>query len=745
NVKTGKIEGIDPREHSMVLQTAEERRVDLFADLGVDESHQLLFRFFSRIGNAKLSRRYVQLRNFFYLDLLLQQIANGARLSEAQVRCLRPEEIEMCLSRKSWVPPGNLSDRTKYSVLTLTESSEDLFSGFDFKWVESKLDNAIRTPHTRNQKLTGNPLCPGVAKGRVRIINRREQALSSGFQKGDIIVSHSADPELSDLMAEAGGVLVETGGVTCHAAIICRELGKPAISNISNLRAELSDGDFVEMDSYIGEVQIKRMRPMRYAKHSRNITPEDRLQVGTKATTLAILESLGFSIPGFFVVPLKSDALSASPDDASGTEKNLFIQEIQDAVDLVGGKMFILRSSLVDEDIIGVSTAGQYVSESNVDHEDIMATLLRLIDRYSKALSENEGSIIVQEMILSDYSGVCFTSNPLTGSGDQMIIELVPGGNDLLTGGVIAPKTLHFSKSTGTLEDVTGSNSWGRFFDSQIILDLAECCRKIEEHFGRPQDIEWAVKGSRLWIVQSRDIQTSDSSVLPARKFDAHARGGLRDIATICRAYRVPPNLKLHLLRVAAFASKICQNWAGAKIDQQLIIKALLLHDIGNIVKADYRRNPGLFPEEMQNLKYWMAVQDMIKEKYGDDDMGATLAIAQDIGVSDNVIKLITEKQFILNDETLQSDDWNRKIAAYSDQRIGPWGVLSLRERLSEAKRRYKNVEGASVNIRGFEGLVRSAEKIEAQLTENLKFNILTIDDKMLEPIIEDLRSMRIF
>jgi hypothetical protein len=223
----------------------------------------------------------------------------------------------------------------------------------------------------------------------------------------------------------------------------------------------------------------------------------------------------------------------------------------------------------------------------------------------------------------------------------------------------------------------------------------------------------------------------------------AQGRDGksFESVSSIYRAYRVPPNLQLHLLRVSALGLLICRNWRGQAISERTIISALLLHDIGNIVKADYDKYPELFPEEMKNLGYWKMVQQQVRYKYGKDDLAASVSIARELGMSETVIELITLKQFIKNAETATSSSWETKIAAYADQRIGPHGTMALEERLNEAKRRYRDVKYASVNRPDFDALVTYAYTIEADIDKFSKISLMDITDDMLVPLISELRN----
>lgn len=213
----------------------------------------------------------------------------------------------------------------------------------------------------------------------------------------------------------------------------------------------------------------------------------------------------------------------------------------------------------------------------------------------------------------------------------------------------------------------------------------------------------------------------------------------------ICRAYRVPPNLKAHLLRVAAVGEWICDNWTGPAIARDRIKRALLLHDIGNIVKADYERNPGLFPEEMRNLRYWIAIQSHVRTRYGESDTKASGAIAREVGVAEEVLRLMEEKQFLRNIETAAAPDWERKIAAYADQRVSPYGVVGLDQRLQEARERYREVPTASVNANQFDALVAAGKQIEEQIARHCRRPLMALSDAEIAPYVDQLRTEKLF
>lgn len=138
-------------------------------------------------------------------------------------------------------------------------------------------------------------------------------------------------------------------------------------------------------------------------------------------------------------------------------------------------------------------------------------------------------AVVVQKMIQSDISGICFTAHPVTKDLDQMVIETGWGLGEAIVGGKITPDTYIIDKKSWIIIDSNisdqemmivksgsgvketnvskRSQSIQKLANKQIIK-LAKLCQKIEEHYKHPQDIEFAIKDSKIYITQSRPITT---------------------------------------------------------------------------------------------------------------------------------------------------------------------------------------------------------------------------------------------
>jgi len=146
-----------------------------------------------------------------------------------------------------------------------------------------------------------------------------------------------------------------------------------------------------------------------------------------------------------------------------------------------------------------------------------------------KMSEKNSVAVVVQKMIQSEVSGVCFTVHPINKNKDQLIIESGYGLGEAIVSGMITPDNYVIDKNSLKILDKNifdqkkmiiktgGENKivpvdpkkskLQKLSDSDIIK-LSEVCVKIEKRYQKPQDIEWALEKNKLYILQSRPITT---------------------------------------------------------------------------------------------------------------------------------------------------------------------------------------------------------------------------------------------
>jgi pyruvate,water dikinase len=108
------------------------------------------------------------------------------------------------------------------------------------------LDNDLR-------KILGSPVSPGVAEGKVRIVLN---PIHAHLKPGEILVCPGTDPSWTPLFLSASGLVMETGGMMTHGAVVAREYGIPAIVGVDQATQRLKTGMLIRIDGSQGTIAI---------------------------------------------------------------------------------------------------------------------------------------------------------------------------------------------------------------------------------------------------------------------------------------------------------------------------------------------------------------------------------------------------------------------------------------------------------------------------------------------------------
>ncbi|SDJ50522.1 phosphoenolpyruvate synthase [Halovenus aranensis] len=286
------------------------------------------------------------------------------------------------------------------------------------------------------------------------------------------------------------------------------------------------------------------------------------------ATYRSFIEETGIDEELFDIVDLRAD----DPDlgDAAEAAQELITEtsmpesieeEILDAFDTIGSDASVaVRSSATLEDLDDASFAGQQETFLNVTRERVvdcvrecwasLFTHRALYYRSEQGFNHHEVDIavVVQRMVDADKSGVMFTSNPSTGA-PEITIESAWGLGEAVVSGSVTPDNYVIDRATGELkattiaekktmlvrDDETGETVERevpddkrnrRVLSDEELTELHETGEMIEDYYGQPQDVEWAIYDGDVYLLQSRPITTIDGSESTA------VQGGVSDGGT---------------------------------------------------------------------------------------------------------------------------------------------------------------------------------------------------------------------
>ena len=255
----------------------------------------------------------------------------------------------------------------------------------------------------------------------------------------------------------------------------------------------------------------------------------DPTEVGAKAATLSQLKAWGYPVAPGYVLPAGDDPTALIRVVAPSRQEPV-----------------VVRSSAVGEDALTSSAAGQYASVTEVDSpaalDQAITVCLNAYNspsavryRESRNLPDGKMTVLVQPHIFGVFSGVAFSRDPVTHTGDSVIIEALSGDASQVVSGKITPERYTVEISEQAFNEQTDSRApdqtnWHLPKNLSLTVDapkaalqtqqrdrppealiaqVAYLTRHLERSFhGIPQDVEWTFDGEQLWVLQSRPITT---------------------------------------------------------------------------------------------------------------------------------------------------------------------------------------------------------------------------------------------
>jgi len=220
-----------------------------------------------------------------------------------------------------------------------------------------------------------------------------------------------------------------------------------------------------------------------------------------------------------------------------------------DTDDRTEGASVAVRSSATAEDLPDASFAGQQETYLNITRprllervRDCWASLFTqraIYYRREQGFAHDRVNIavVVQRMVDAEKSGVMFTSHPTTGD-ERAIVEGAWGLGEAVVSGAVSPDKYVVDRETGAVTEATVATKKVMFVrdaetgetveravpddrrDERVLseADLAELVdlgEAVESHYSTPQDVEWAIAGDDLYLLQSRPITTIDGDGAP--------------------------------------------------------------------------------------------------------------------------------------------------------------------------------------------------------------------------------------
>uniref|UniRef100_A0A914WYM1 Phosphoenolpyruvate synthase n=1 Tax=Plectus sambesii TaxID=2011161 RepID=A0A914WYM1_9BILA len=184
--------------------------------------------------------------------------------------------------------------------------------------------------------------------------------------------------------------------------------------------------------------------------------------------------------------------------------------------------LFAVRSSAVGEDGSELSSAGQletFLNLSGIDQicenikncwaSNFRKEVVNYRRQHGQSLTAHVG-VVVQQMVTGGVSGVLFTADPVSGNPTKVVINAFAGLGEEVVSGAVTPDTIVLRRVNGIEIEERQTINESMCLNDGDAIKLAKIGTHLEEVFGAPQDVEYAVIKNRVYLLQSRDITNLD-------------------------------------------------------------------------------------------------------------------------------------------------------------------------------------------------------------------------------------------
>ncbi|NMB48511.1 hypothetical protein GYA13_03680 [Candidatus Kuenenbacteria bacterium] len=191
------------------------------------------------------------------------EVSKRVGLTKKEIHFLWDDELNELIKGENRITSKYIQNKRKFCAAIAAPKSVGLkqyYIGVEARdYRERVFKNSNQLSNNSSQSaIKGTIASTGVTTGRVKIIHSASEV--GKVKKGDILVVGMTSPKYMSAILNAGAIITDDGGLTCHAAIITRELRKPCIIGTKIATSILKDGDLVEVDANKGIIKILKRK-----------------------------------------------------------------------------------------------------------------------------------------------------------------------------------------------------------------------------------------------------------------------------------------------------------------------------------------------------------------------------------------------------------------------------------------------------------------------------------------------------
>lgn len=228
------------------------RQKNIIKKYNINKDLQKYFDYARSIVYYKFFRKGIFAESYYCSEFLLNEIANRLNTTLEVVQGMLFDEVKSALIENKF-DEDKIKKRIAYSWLAVYDGKTFEVREDECKNLDDKL--FLDKEYEGILEIKGQIAMKGTAEGIVKIVNNKDDLAK--MEKGNILVSRLTNPNLLPAMKKASAIVTDMGGLSCHAAIVARELAIPCVVGTSIATKVLKDGDEVVIDANSGMVTIK--------------------------------------------------------------------------------------------------------------------------------------------------------------------------------------------------------------------------------------------------------------------------------------------------------------------------------------------------------------------------------------------------------------------------------------------------------------------------------------------------------
>tara|TARA_Y100000310_G_C20655094_1_gene801575 strand:+ start:490 stop:1995 length:1506 start_codon:yes stop_codon:yes gene_type:complete len=225
----------------------EEKKAKYVLELKPDVMTQKIIDLSGKLVWAKPRRKDLQSKSYYHIEKLQIELGKRFSLSLSEVRA-----CPLSMMESGEIDKEIIKEIIRVHVLVPENGETQFLYGKDAEqFISTEIKAVEEKEVSESNEIKGTCACPGeIIEGKAKIVNKPVDMAKMEY--GDILISVATTPSIVPAMKKASAIVTDEGGLTCHAAIVSREMDIPCVVSTHHATKVIKDGELIKVDSVKG-------------------------------------------------------------------------------------------------------------------------------------------------------------------------------------------------------------------------------------------------------------------------------------------------------------------------------------------------------------------------------------------------------------------------------------------------------------------------------------------------------------